>query len=480
MPVPVTTRRTIVYGAGEAGSAIADLADRDPSTNLEVLGFIDDDATKAGRRVAGRVVFGGLDTLPDAVSTTGAGQLLIAMGSASAETIRSAFAAGRELGLAVRTVPNLRPLRVEDLRPAMIRPVRLEDLLPRRVALPDVDELAAYLRGASVLITGGAGSIGQELARQIIAMRPGRLTILDQHEEGLWAIDRELQLLRSPITAVSLNMRLADIRSSDAVHAVFRAAAPDVVFHAAALKHVPIVEMHPSEGVLTNVIGTRNVLRASETLGIPRFVLISTDKAVDPVGVMGVTKRLAELLTIATAQRTGGAYVAVRFGNVLGSSGSVVPTFLSQIEGREPITITHPEATRYFMTISEAITLILEAGAHAASGAIYILDMGEQIRIVDLARDLIQLAGIDPDDVPLVFTGLRPGERIRETLSYEDEPLEKTPDPGIRQVRHVRSYDAEASAQMSRTVDRLEEAARAQQDEEVRRLLTAAITMATV
>jgi FlaA1/EpsC-like NDP-sugar epimerase len=412
IPFSVSRRRAIVYGAGEAGRAIAHLVDHDPSTNIELVGFLDDDPSKAGSHVAGRTVFGGLDRLGDAAAATGAGQLIIAMGSAPGDTIRFAFAAGRELGLDVRTVPNLRPLRAEDLRPAMIRPIRFEDLVPRRVTDVDPDRLAAYLRGASVILTGGAGSIGRELARQILAIRPTRLTIVDHHEEGLWATEQELQLIRSPSGATSVRLRLADVRSPEAIDVIFSAAAPDVVFHAAALKHVPIVEENPSEGVLTNVIGTRNILRACEAVAVPRFVLVSTDKAVNPVGVMGGTKRLAELMTIASAQRTGRAHVAVRFGNVLGSSGSVVPTFLAQIEARQPITVTDPDATRYFMTISEAVTLLLEAGALASSGGIYVLDMGEPIRIVDLARDLIRLAGIDPNDVPITITGLRPGERL--------------------------------------------------------------------
>ena len=458
-----------MYGAGEAGAAVARLADRDPTANVAVVGFIDDDPAKTGKQLEGRPILGGLETLASAVDHLGVEQLLVAMGAAPPATIGSAFDAARALGLDVRTVPNLRRLEAGDLRPAMIQPIQLDDLLPRRVAEPDAESLAAHVRGASVLITGGAGSIGRELGRQVLALQPARLTIVDHHEEGIWATGRELTDLR-PSGRVALDVRLADVRAPQAVLAAFGAARPDVVFHAAALKHVPIVEDHPSEGALTNVGGTRNVLSACEELDVARFVLISTDKAVNPTGAMGQTKRLAELLTLASAERVGRPYVAVRFGNVLGSSGSVVPTFLSQLERRAPITITDPEATRFFMTVSEAVGLILQAGAIATRGEVFVLDMGEPIRITELAGMLVRLAGFDPNDVPIRYTGLRPGERLHETLFFSDEIVDSTSHPGIFRVR-ASARDEQSVATAERLAKRIEVAAEARDDEEVRLLL---------
>jgi len=463
---------TIVYGAGEAGEAVVRLADREAEAYVEIVGFIDDDPLKAGSRVLNRQVYGDLSTLARAVRENGAEQLLIAIANPSPNTVRDAFEAGHAQRIRVRIVPNLRPLRAEDLRPAMIRPLQLQDLLPRRSIEVDIETTAAYVSGASVLVTGGAGSIGSELARQILAMRPRRLTILDQHEEGLWAADDELRQLRSSDAEVVVENRLADVRSAEALSQSLKRAAPKVVFHAAALKHVPIVEEHPSEGVLTNVIGTRNVLRACESAGVDRFVLISTDKAVDPVGVMGATKRIAELLTLATARRTGRPYVAVRFGNVLGSSGSVIRTFQQQVERGEPLTITDPQASRYFMTIGEAVALILEAGATAEGGEVYILDMGEPVLIVDLARDLIRLYGLDPDSVPIKYTGLRSGERLHEALFYDHEAFFQTAHPGIFRVPVAEQTGLDG---LDNLVDRLEVAARARDDHSVRNLLAAAM-----
>jgi O-antigen biosynthesis protein WbqV len=262
---------------------------------------------------------------------------------------------------------------------------------------------------------------------------------------------------------------LADVRSPAALNAVLRRARPDVVFHAAALKHVPYVEFFPAEGVLTNVLGTRNVLRACEQLNVSRFVLISTDKAVEPVSVMGATKRLAEQLTVAAGHRTGKAYAAVRFGNVLGSSGSVVPLLQRQLDDGLPLTITQPNATRYFMTIGEAVSLILEAGANPVAGEVYVLDMGEPVRIMDLARDLVRLNGIDPDEVNFTVTGLRPGERLHEKLFYDDELAEQTDHPGI--FRATRKASKAIEAQIDGLVDELAAAANEYNDQAVRELL---------
>lgn len=454
--------RTLVYGAGEVGSTVARVAARDEAAGLLVVGFIDDAPGKRGLRLMGKPVFGGLDVLDRAVRETGAKQLLVAMPRASGAVVRRAYEAALQNGLTVRTVPPPRELLSGEIQLAAVRSISVEDLLRREPTAIDLDAVAGYLNGASVIVTGGGGSIGSELVRQILAIGPRQLTVLDHHEEALWNIERELGDRAAGAAGVHLQTVLADVRSSASMERVIQEQRPDVVFHAAALKHVPIVEMHPSEGVMTNVVGTMNVLRACERNGVPRFVLISTDKAVDPVSVMGATKRMAEHLVVAAAQRTGRPYVAVRFGNVLGSSGSVIPTFQRQLADGHPLTITHPDVTRYFMTIGEAVALILQAAAAPKSGDIYVLDMGEPVRIVDLAHDLIRLAGMDPDRVPIVFTGLRAGERLHESLFYDHETTEPTIHAGTLRARStgeqapiaaVAAFAAELAANAERRDD---------------------------
>ncbi len=458
---------TLVYGAGEAGVTVTRMADRDPAARIRVVGFLDDDPAKKGVRLLNRPVFGGLEQLERAVRKSDAQQLLVAMPSSPGPVVRRAFELGRAAGLEVRTVPYLREIFSGELRLNRIRRVSVDDLLRREPIAIDTEAVAGYLSGASVLVTGGGGSIGSELARQILALGPRRLTVLDNHEEALWSIERELA--DHAQAGVALEMILCDIRSLPAVESIVATVRPDVVFHAAALKHVPIVEQHAAEGVMTNVVGTRNVLTACERHGVERFVLISTDKAVDPVSAMGATKRVAELLTVSAARRTGQNYVAVRFGNVLGSSGSVIPTFQRQLAEGRPLTITHPETTRYFMTIPEAVSLILEAGSTATSGDVYVLDMGAPVRIVDLARDLIRLSGMDPEKVPVVYTGLRAGERLHETLFYDHETTDRTAHEGILRAR------AEDSPQLIELAEslagRLELAAQERDETAVRELL---------
>ncbi|MGA2513476.1 MAG: nucleoside-diphosphate sugar epimerase/dehydratase [Candidatus Limnocylindrales bacterium] len=460
---------TIVYGAGETGATVARVAARDPAAHLDVVGFIDDDPAKHGSRLMGKPVFGGPDRLPAAVRTTHARQLLVAMPTASGTAVRRAFERGQELGLEVRTVPHPRELLGGESLTGRVRKVSVEDLLRREPVEIDTDAVAGYLNGMSVLVTGGGGSIGGELVRQIMAVGPRLITVVDNHEENLWSIERELAERVASNPGVVFEAVLADIRSPEAVDAVIGRARPEVVFHAAALKHVPIVELSPAEGFMTNVVGSRNVISACERLGVKRLVLISTDKAVEPVGAMGATKRLAELLTVASARRTGRPYVAVRFGNVLGSSGSVIPTFQRQLEQGRPITITHPDATRYFMTIPEAVSLILQAGATADSGDIYVLDMGEAVRIVDLARDLIRLSGLDSARVPIVYTGLRAGERLHEALFYDHETTEQTGHPSILRVRS--DAVGPVGEPLEALLARLDPAARRHDDDAVRELL---------
>ena len=465
---------TLVYGAGEAGATIARMATRDPATGMRVVGFLDDEERKRDSRMLGQRVFGGLDQLEAAAARTGAERLLIAMPSAPGASIRRAFEAGRRLGLDVRTVPPLRELVSGQIQLSKVRAVRVDDLLRREPVGIDMSALVGALNGASVVVTGGGGSIGSELVRQILVLGPRQLTIVDNHEWALWAIERETTDLTRPIEGTRVEGVLVDVRSPAAIDAVIRRSRPDIVFHAAALKHVPLVERFPLEGIQTNVLGTHNVLAACESAGVPRFLLISTDKAVEPVSIMGATKRMAELLTLASARRTGRNYAAVRFGNVLGSSGSVIPTFEGQLRAGSPLTITHRDATRYFMTIGEAVSLILEAGATSASGEIYVLDMGQPVRILDLARDLVRLAGVDPDTVEFVYTGLRPGERLHETLFYEAEAAERTAHDGILRARPA--WGTPVDAHLEGFIRRMTDAVRDQDEAEARRLLTEAVS----
>jgi FlaA1/EpsC-like NDP-sugar epimerase len=459
---------TIVYGAGEAGAAVGRMAPRDPAMAMRVVGFVDDDPSKRGSRLHGMRIFGGLEDLPSAVRATHARQFVVAMPSATGGTVRRAVEAGQALGLTVRIVSPFAEMLGHLDPQRSIRPVRVEDLLRRSPVRVDLAELAGYMNGATVLITGAGGSIGSELARQILSLGPRRLIVADNSEAALWAIDRELAERRGT-TGLTAEAVLCDIRSSAAVEHLIGSVQPDVVFHAAALKHVPICESHPAEAVLTNVLGTRNLLDSCALAGVSRFVLISTDKAVLPVSVMGATKRIAEILTIANGQELGRPHLAVRFGNVLGSSGSVVPIFQHQLDEGLPLTITHPDATRYFMTIPEAVSLILEAGAAEAAGDIFILDMGDPVRIVDLATDMIRLSGRDPADVAIVYTGMRPGERLQEQLFYDHEAMEPTVHPRI--LRATATDRPALQDAIGALMPILAAAAEAADDRRVRRLL---------
>jgi FlaA1/EpsC-like NDP-sugar epimerase len=460
---------TLVYGAGEAGAFVGRMAATGSLPSIRVVGYLDDDARKKGSRLLGHRVMGALADLDDAVSRTGATQLLIAIPSGPSGPVRRAFDAAQELGLVVKTVPPLRDLLTGKYQVSGIRSVSVEDLLRRQPVAIDTEAIAGAINGASVLVTGGGGSIGAELVRQIVTLGPRVLTIVDHHEWTLWNVEREIAARRMESEGAHIVVALADVRSRSALDAVMRRAKPDLVFHAAALKHVPYVELFPSEGVLTNVVGTRNVLRACDQFDVQRLVLISTDKAVEPVSVMGASKRLAEQLTVATGHRSGRAYAAVRFGNVLGSSGSVVPLLQRQLDDGLPLTITQPSATRYFMTIAEAVSLILEAAVDPSPGDIYVLDMGEPIRIIDLARDLVRLNGHDPDGVIFTVTGLRPGERLHEKLFYDDEVAERTKHPGI--LRASRTLSPHLEEEIESQVDELEIAAREYDDQAVRSIL---------
>ncbi len=429
----VTAQRlTLLYGAGQTGVLMARSAERNPAAGIVPVGFLDDDPSLSGKIVAGFRVFGGREHLARVAELTGARTLLITMPRASGAAVRTVVDAALGLGLAVRTVPSLTDLLDGSVDAYRMRRVRVEDLLRRPIVTEHVQGVTEIVGDRVVMITGAAGSIGSELARQVSALGPSRLILVDRAESPLYLLQRELEAREGHGTGSGqIRVHLANITNREAMDHLIADEAPSVIFHAAAYKHVPLMESHPSDAMFVNVSGTLAVLDAAARAGVERFVLVSTDKAVRPSSVMGASKRIAEMLVADTARRTGRPYVSVRFGNVLGSNGSVVPIFQDQLEKGEPLTITDPEMTRFFMTIPEAAWLILDASALGKSGDLFVLDMGEPVRIMDLAHDLVRLAGRDPESQPIEIVGLRPGEKLHEELFYASEHVEPTENPKV-------------------------------------------------
>jgi FlaA1/EpsC-like NDP-sugar epimerase len=449
-------RATLLFGAGHTGVTLARSALRDPRSGVVPAGFLDDDPRLAGGTVAGIRVYGGLDSMARAVAETGAQTLLITMPGAPGPAVRRIVEAALALRLEVRTVPSMTKLMDGSIDANRVRRVRVEDLLRRPMVTEHAVGVEEIIRDRTILITGGGGSIGSELARQVFALGPRRLILVDRAESPLYLIQRDLETQRSHKKGSGeLRIHLANVASRATMERMVAAEAPNVIFHAAAYKHVPMMEEHPSDATHVNIGGTMVMLDAAAAAGVERFVFVSTDKAVRPSSVMGASKRIAEMLVADAARRTGRPYVSVRFGNVLGSTGSVVPIFQDQLENGEPLTITHPDMTRFFMTIPEAAWLILDAAALGRDGDLFVLDMGEPVRIMDLARDLVRLAGRDPESQPIETVGLRPGEKLHEELFYDAELVEPTastkvlraiaPPSSVDVREHVRQLLAMAS-----------------------------------
>lgn len=432
---PVRGRATLLYGAGRTGALVARSAKRAPGAGIVPVGFLDDDHALAGDLVAGVPVLGGLESLKRAVIATGAKTVLITMPSAPGRAVRRVVDSALALGLDVRTVPSMMDLLDGTVNAYRVRRVRVEDLLRRPPVTAHEFGVEEIIRDHTVLITGAGGSIGSELARQVFAIGPRRLVLVDRAESPLYLVQRELETRRQRRRGSGeLCVRLANVVSRGPMEQLIASQNPSVIFHAAAYKHVPLLEEQPSDAIQVNVGGTLSLLDAAAGMGVERFVFVSTDKAVRPSCAMGASKRIAEMLVADTARRTGLPYVSVRFGNVLGSTGSVVPIFQNQLENGEPLTITHPDMTRFFMTIPEAAWLILDAAAVGRTGDLFVLDMGEPVRIMDLARDLIRLAGRDPETQPIEIVGLRPGEKLHEDLFYDAEEVERTPSSKVLRV----------------------------------------------
>ena len=414
-------RRVLIVGAGEAGTMIAREMLRHPESGLVPVGFVDDDPSKRRQRFLGLPVVGKIEDLPEAVQDLRADEVLIAIPSASGEVIRRVVEQARRAGVRYRIIPGIYEILSGKVAISQIREVNVEDLLRREPVRLELQEIAEYLRGKTILVTGAGGSIGSEIVRQVAKFNPQKLILLGHGENSLYRIEREIER-----TWPELSWRtvVADVRDREKMDYVFKTFSPQVVFHAAAHKHVPMMELNPDEAVFNNVGGTKNVVELALQHGVERFVNISTDKAVNPTSVMGASKRVAEYLVQKAASQAGQnqAFVSVRFGNVLGSRGSVIPLFQEQIRAGGPVTVTHPEMTRYFMTIPEAAQLVLQAGGLGENGAVYVLDMGKPVRILDLAEELIRLSGLEPGrDIEIIFTGIRPGEKLFEELLTAEE-----------------------------------------------------------
>jgi FlaA1/EpsC-like NDP-sugar epimerase len=446
-------RRVLIAGAGIAGELVVRELLSNQDLRMNPIGFVDDDPTKHGMRLAGLPVFGPLNDIRQTVEAEQVQELLIAMPRASGSVVRKVVREAFDAGIRTRTVPALFEILSDRVSVTTIREVEIDDLLRREPVQTDLAAVSALATGRTVLVTGAGGSIGTELCRQLAALAPDKLVLVDHSENSIFETRREL--LRSDLRS-SIVPVIADIRDHARVHHVFETYAPYAVFHAAAHKHVPLMEENVSEAITNNVLGTRNVVDAAVACGTEYFVLISTDKAVRPTNVMGATKRIAEFIVHDAAVAQQRNFVSVRFGNVLGSKGSVVPTFLQQIREGGPVTVTHPEMRRYFMTIPEAVQLVLQAGALGRGGELFMLDMGEPVKIVDLARDMIRLSGFEEGtDIDIQFTGIRPGEKLFEEMFFSHEIAEPTEHPKI-----LRARNGAAEYGTSQQIHRVIEAAR--------------------
>ncbi len=431
------TRRVLIAGAGSAGELVMKEIAANPELGLVPVGLVDDDPSKLSLRLGGLTVLGTLDEIREIAEREHVEELIIAMPRAAGSVVRRIVREAYEAGLRTRTVPGISEILSGNVSLATLREVRIEDLLRRDAVQTDLESMRKLAAGRTVLVTGAGGSIGSELCRQLVALGPKELILLGHGENPIFDILHEL-LADEPRT--HLIPVIADIRDRHRMRQVFNQHRPFAVFHAAAHKHVPLMEENVTEAITNNVLGTRNLVDAAVEVGTHHFVLISTDKAVHPTNVMGASKRIAENILQNAARVHNRHFVSVRFGNVLGSRGSVVPTFLRQIQEGGPVTVTHPDMRRYFMTIPEAVQLVLQAGVLGRGGELFMLDMGEPVRIVDLARDMIRLSGLEEGtDIDIEFTGIRPGEKLYEEMFFSDEIAEPTEHPKILRARTGRN-----------------------------------------
>ena len=434
-------KRTMLIGGGQAGAIALREFQTSPRSENKVVCIIDDAPNKVGSYLGGVKIVGGRSAIARMAEKYDVDEIILAIPSASRQEKLQILNYCHNTSCTLRTLPGICQLANGEVRIEQIREVDIEDLLGRETVKIDLDEVAAYITGKTVLVTGGGGSIGSELCRQAAAQRPKRLIIFDIYENNAYDIQMELRRTHPELDLVVL---IGSVRDRERVMQVFDRYRPDLVCHAAAHKHVPLMETSPFEAIKNNVFGTYNVAQAADHFGTQRFILISTDKAVNPTNVMGASKRLCEMIVQMMNDRSATEYVAVRFGNVLGSAGSVIPLFRKQIRSGGPVTVTDKRVIRYFMTIPEAVQLIFQAGAYARGGEIFVLDMGEPVRIDDLARNMIRLSGFEPDvDIPIVYTGLRPGEKLYEELLLSGEGMQKTKNDLIY-IGHEIAFDPAA------------------------------------
>jgi FlaA1/EpsC-like NDP-sugar epimerase len=411
--------RLMIIGAGEAGSVIVKELAYNPYSNSKACAIIDDDKNKVGMKLHGVPVVGNRKHIEEIAKQFNINEIIIAIPSAPKKEISAIFNECSKTDCKVRILPSISNIIDGNVSIKEVRDVELEDLLGREPVTLDLNKIALYLKNKIVLVTGGGGSIGSELCRQISTYLPKQLIILDFYENNAYDIQNELKF---KYPELNLKIVIANIREEKRIDNIFEQYRPDVVFHAAAHKHVPLMEENPLEAIKNNVFGTINVVKSADKYGVSRFILISTDKAVNPANVMGATKRIAEMVIQANDRHSKTKFAAVRFGNVLGSNGSVIPLFKNQIEKGGPVTVTHPDITRFFMTIPEAVQLVIQAGSMTEGGEVFVLDMGQPVRIYDLAKNLIKLSGYKPnEDIEIVFTGLRAGEKLYEELLLKEE-----------------------------------------------------------
>ena len=416
--------RTMLIGAGSAGMQTLREFETSENSKNHVVCIIDDDPQKTGRYLNNVKIVGTRCDIAKAAQDYRVEEIVFAIPAAPTQQRKQILKLCQETGCKLKILPGISQLANGEVKVQKIRDVDVLDLLGRDSVQVDLSQIAEYLSGKTVLVTGGGGSIGSELCRQIAGHRPKRLVIFDIYENNAYDIQQELRRTHPGLELITL---IGSVRDTERVNMLFETYRPEIVFHAAAHKHVPLMEDSPNEAIKNNVFGTYHVARAADRYGTKTFVLISTDKAVNPTNVMGASKRICEMIVQTMANRSATKFVAVRFGNVLGSNGSVIPLFKRQIAEGGPVTVTHPDIIRYFMTIPEAVQLVLQAGAYANRGEIFVLDMGEPVRIDDLARNLIRLSGFTPDeDIEIRYTGLRPGEKLFEEMLMDEEGLRET------------------------------------------------------
>ena len=457
--------RTLVVGAGETGSlAIGRMASKDPLMPGIPIVATDDDPAKRGQRIHGVKVSGGTPDIVDLVDRYDIEQIVVAIPSSTPEERKRIYGECTKTDCRLRTLPNVRALSLDEIGDVSLRDVDVADLLGREEIVLNTRAVSGYIAGETVLVTGGGGSIGSELCRQLCTVAPARIVIFDIYENDAYMLRNELL---SEYDDIDIIIEIGNVCDKERVNEVFAKYRPGAVFHAAAHKHVPLMEHCPREAVHNNVFGTLNAVRAADAYGAARFIFISTDKAVNPTSVMGATKRMGEMIVQYYARTSKTIFTAVRFGNVLGSNGSVIPVFQRQIAAGGPVTVTHPDIERFFMTIPEASRLVVQAGGMAHGGEIFILDMGEPVKIVDLAKGLIQLQGLTPDvDIKIEFTGLREGEKMYEELLMDEESTLPTDNQSIMiSTGQEISYDQVASK-----LDELENALSATDGEAIRML----------